>query len=185
MISTIAILAAATHVESEGPIGEITRTFHITWPLFISQVVSFLIVAFLLKKFAFGPIQKMLEERRARIASGEEKLKVIERQLAESVETTAAAIAKANEEALRMVNEAKVGAAAYSEQKSQEAIANAQAILTKAEAAAKADRDKLIGELKTEFGRMVALTTSQVTGKVLTDDDQRRINDQALANVEG
>ncbi len=185
MISTFDILAAATHVESEGALGEITRTFNITWPLFISQCVSFLIVAFLLKKFAFGPIQAMLEERRGRIAAGEEKLKVIERQLAESVQTTAAAIAKANDEAVRMVEEAKAGAATFSEQKAQEAISSAQTILAKAEAAAKADRDRLIAELKTEFGRMVALTTSQVTGKVLTADDQKRINEEALAKVEG
>lgn len=186
MFSTFDILAvAAAHDASEGPLGEITRTFHVTWPLLISQCVSFLIVAFLLKKFAFGPVQAMLEERRARIASGEEKLKVIERQLAESVQTTAAAIAKANDEAVRMVEEAKVGAASFSEQKAQEAISSAQSILAKAEAAAKADRDRLIAELKSEFGRMVALTTSQVTGKVLTDDDQKRINEEALAKVEG
>lgn len=184
MISTFDILAVATHVESEGPLGEITRTFHITWPLFISQVVSFLIVAFLLKKFAFGPVQAMLEQRRSRIAGGEEKLKLIERQLAESEATTAAAIAQANADAVRLINEAKQGAAAFSEQKSQEAINQAQQILAKAEAAAKADRDRLTTELKREFGRLVATTTSQVTGKVLTDEDQKRINEDALAKVE-
>lgn len=185
MISTLDILAAATRVESEGALGEITRTFQITWPLLISQVVSFLIVAVLLKKFAFGPIQAMLEERKARIASGEEKLKLIERQLADSVQTTALAIAKANDEAIRMVQEAKAGAATFSEQKAQEAISSAQTILAKAEAAATADRDRLIAELKSEFGRMVAMTTSQVTGKILTTDDQKRINEDALTRVEG
>ena len=185
MISTLDILAAATRVESEGALGEIMRTFHVTWPLLISQAVSFLIVAVLLKKFAFGPIQKMLEERRARIISGEEKLKLIERQLADSVQTTASAIAKANDEAVRMVQEAKAGAATFSEQKAQEAISSAQTILAKAEAAATADRDRLIAELKSEFGRMVAMTTSQVTGKILTTDDQKRINEDALTRVEG
>lgn len=185
MISTFDLLAAATTAESEGALGEITRTFHVTWPLLISQVVSFLIVAFLLKKFAFGPIQTMLEERRERIASGEEKLKLIERQLADSVQTTATAIAKANDEAVRMVKEAKTGASIFSEQKAQEAISNAQSILAKAEAAATADRDRLIAELKSEFGRMVAMTTSQVTGKILTPEDQKRINEDALAKVEG
>lgn len=185
MISILEILAATPVVESESVVGEITRTFNITWPLFISQCVSFLVVAFLLKKFAFGPIQAMLEQRRSRIAEGENKLKLIERQLAESEQTTAAAIAKANDEAVRMINEAKQGAAALSEQSSQEAIAQAQQILAKAEAAAKADRDRLSLELKREFGRLVAATTSQVTGKVLNADDQKRINEDALARVEG
>jgi F-type H+-transporting ATPase subunit b len=184
MISTINILATATQDGSGNVLEQITRNFHITWPLFISQCISFIIVAILLKKFAFGPIQKMLDERRERIAAGEAKLKQIEKQLADSEANTAAAIAKANAEAVRLVDEAKAGAATFSEQKSQEAITNAQQILVKAEAAAKADRERLSTELKREFGRLVAATTSQVTGKILNADDQKRINEDALAKVE-
>lgn len=174
----------ATVAENPGVLENISKTFGLNTPFFIAQVVNFVLVIIVLKVYAFGPIQKILEERRARIASGEEKIKLIERQLADSVETTSAAIAKANEEAIRMVTEAKQGAAAFTEQKAQEAISSAQQILAKAEAAAKADRDKLIAELKREFGRLVATTTSQVTGKVLTADDQKRINEDALAKIE-
>jgi F-type H+-transporting ATPase subunit b len=148
-------------------------------------VINFFIVIWVLKKFAFGPIQTMLEQRRARIAEGEEKIKQIEQQLAESAQTTAAAIAKANEEAVRLIDEARQGATAFTEQKAQEAIAQAQQILAKAETAAKADRDRLALELKREFGRLVTATTARVTGKVLTADDQKRINEDALAQVEG
>jgi F-type H+-transporting ATPase subunit b len=179
MTSLLAVAA-----ETPGVLENISKTFGLNWPFFIAQVLNFILVIVVLKKFAFGPIQQMLEERRARIASGEEKIKLIERQLAESVETTNAAIAKANDEAVRMVNEAKQGAAAFTEQKAQEAISSAQNILAKAEAAALADRERLSGELKREFGRLVAATTAQVTGKVLTADDQRRINEDALAKVE-
>jgi F-type H+-transporting ATPase subunit b len=178
------ILANVPAAPSDGVVGEIMKTFNVTWPLFISQCISFLLVAILLKKFAFGPVQTMLELRRGKISAGEEKLKHIEKQLAESEATTAAAIAKANEEAVRLINEAKQGASMFSEQKSQEAIAQAQQILAKAEAAARADRDRLNLELKREFGRLVAATTSQVTGKILNSDDQKRINEDALAKVE-
>ena len=44
---------------------------------------------------------------------------------------------------------------------------------------------KMQADLKKQFGRLVASTTAQVTGKVLTDDDQKRINEEALAKVEG
>lgn len=181
------ILATAEAVTSDAanPASELLGNFGVNWPMFIAQLVNVVLVFIVLKKFAFGPVQNMLAERRNRIAEGEEKLKRIEKQLAESAETTAAAIAKANEEAVRMINEAKQGAAAFTEQKAQEAIAQAQQILAKAEIAAKADRDRLSGELKREFGRLVAATASQVTGKVLTDDDQRRINEEALAKVQG
>lgn len=187
MFDSINVLAAAAEAapSSGNPLENIVKTFHVEWPLLIAQIINILIVLFVLKKFAFGPIVAMLEQRRARIATGEEKLKQIEKQLAESEANTAAAIAKANEEAVRLINEAKQGAATFTEQKSQEAIAQAQQILAKAETAAKADRDRLTTELKREFGRLVAQTTSQVTGKVLTPEDQKRINEDALAQVEG
>ena len=56
--------------------------------------------------------------------------------------------------------------------------------LAKAEEAAKSERDKMHAALKKEFGRLVASTTAQVTGKVLTDEDQKRINEEALAEVD-
>jgi F-type H+-transporting ATPase subunit b len=180
------ILAAAGVAEGLKETGlAIKEQFGLQGQLFFSQAIGFLIFAGVLYKFAFGPIQAMLEQRRTRIAEGEEKLKSIERQLAESEATTAAALAKANDDAVRLIHEAKLGAASFSEQKAQEAISQAQKILSKAEAAAKAERDLLHAELKREFGRLVAVTTSQVTGKVLNADDQRRINEDALAKVEG
>ena len=174
-------LAAAA--ENPNALEALSKTFGLHGAFFVAQVVNFFLVILVLKKFAFGPIQQMLEQRRARIVAGEEKLKQIEKQLAESESTTAAAIAKANEDAVRLINEAKDGAAAFTEQKAQEAISQAQQILAKAEAAASADRERIATELKREFGRLVASTTSQVTGKVLTAADQSRINDEALAKV--
>lgn len=177
------LAAAAPAAESQGVIGDITTSFKVYWPQLVSQFVSFAIVIFLLKKFAFGPVQAMLEQRRNRIEEGEEKLKRIEKQLAESEATTAAAIATANEESQRLIAEAKEGAAALTETKTQEAIANAQQILAKAEAAGNADRERISTELKREFGRLVAATTTQVTGKVLSPEDQQRLNDEAISKV--
>jgi len=184
MTPILDILAAtAPAIESEGVVQDISRTFKVYWPQLFSQFVTFAIVIALLRIFAFRPLQAMLDQRRERIAAGEEKLKRIEKQLAESEATTAATIAKANADALRLIEEAKQGAAAFTEQKAQEAIASAQQILAKAEAAANADRERISAELKREFGRLVAATTSQVTGKVLTEEDQRRINAEALTKV--
>ena len=179
-----AILASAGVVSDLKAVGQnLHEQFGLHGQLLVSQMIGFATFAFLLKKFAFGPIQAMLEQRRDRIAAGEEKLKRIEQQLADSEVTTAAAIAKANEDALRLIKEAREGAVIFSEQKSQEAIASAQKILAKAEAAGNADRERISLELKREFGRLVAATTSQVTGKVLTPEDQSRINEEALAKV--
>jgi F-type H+-transporting ATPase subunit b len=165
--------------------GGMLGPFGFNGPLLIAQLINFILVIFVLKKFAFGPIQQMLEQRRARIAEGEEKLKRIEKQLADSEEQTAAAIAEANQEAQRLIDEARDSAASLSETKAREAMDHAQQILAKAEAAAKAERQQIAAELKKEFGKLVASTTAQVTGKVLAEEDKQRINQDALAKVEG
>ena len=175
--------AVAEHA-AQAPEQGIFQTFKILPELFIPQVISFLIVAILLKKFAFGPVQAMLEQRKQRISDGEAKLKQIEKQLAESAQHTAEVIAKANADAKRMIEEAKSSASVLTEQKAQEAIATAQNIIAKAEAAARAERAQLAADLKREFGRLVATTAQQATGGKLTADQQRAINEESLARVE-
>ena len=174
MSSIIAAEASASFFE----------TFGVNWPFFIAQLVNFAIVLFVLKKFAFGPLQELLEQRKNRIAEGEEKLKRIEQQLADSEEATQATIDKANAEAQRLITEAQENAEAFSEKKAQEATSSAQNILAKAQEAAKAEQGAMRAELKKEFGRLIASTTASVTGKVLNDDDKKRINEEALASVE-
>ena len=174
-----------TLLASGGIISDLTEPFGVSWISFGAQVVNFIIVIIVLKKFAFGPILAMLEQRSKRIAEGEEKLKRIETQLADSEESTAAALEKANNDAKRLIEEAKESAATLSEEKTQEAIAKAQDILVKAQANAKAERDQMVTELKADFGKLVAATTASVTGKVLTAEDNKRINQEALASVEG
>lgn len=177
-------LAVVADTGAEAGKTGLLETFHVSWPYFIAQLVNFIIVILVLKKFAFGPIQAMLEQRKNRIAEGEEKLKRIEQQLADSEKSTQEAIDKANADAQRLITEAQENAAVLSEKKAQEAAASAQNVLAKAQEAAKTEQTAMRAELKKEFGRLIASTTASVTGKVLNDDDKKRINEEALSSVE-
>ncbi len=61
-------LLAAAAAGGGGLIGDTAATFGVTWQLFISQVISFCIVAFLLHRFAYKTILTVLDERKQRIA---------------------------------------------------------------------------------------------------------------------
>jgi len=159
------------------------ETFGVNWPFFIAQLLNFILVLFVLKKFAFGPIQEILEKRRTRIADGEAKLEEIEQKLADSEKEKLALLEKANADSKRLIGEARESAAALSEKKAQEAVSQAQAILAKAQEAAKAERATMAAELKQEFGRLVVATTSQVTGKTLDEKDQKRLNEEAVSSI--
>lgn len=178
------VYLAAVDAGADAAKSGLLETFRVDWPYFAAQFINFIIVILVLKKFAFGPIQAMLEQRKNRIAEGEEKLKRIEEQLADSEKATQAAIDKANADAQRLISEAQENATILTEKKAQEAASSAQNILAKAQEAAKAEQNVMRAELKQEFGRLIASTTASVTGKVLNDDDQKRINEEALSSVE-
>lgn len=159
------------------------ETFGFSAWLFFSQVISFSIVAFLLQKFAYKPILNVLEERRKRIAEGLANAEKIKQQLAESEQRVSDILAKANADAQKMIEEARTGAQALADKRSQQAIAEAEQIIAKAREATTIEREKTLAELKREVGRLVINTTAKVTGKVLTADDQKRLSDEAAREV--
>ena len=83
-----------------------------------------------------------------------------------------------------MIDEAKASASVLTEQKAQEAVAQAQGIIAKAEAAARAERAQISADLKREFGRLVATTAQQATGGKLSAEQQRQINEESLTRVQ-
>ncbi|MEM9282036.1 MAG: F0F1 ATP synthase subunit B [Verrucomicrobiota bacterium] len=161
----------------------ILETFGLAWPKFLSQVFIVLIVYFILSKYAFGPVLAMLEARRQRIADGEENLKKIESELEKAEEKVQGMLDEANADAERLISEARESAEAVRSQKTQEAIKEAQGIIEKAREASKLEHEKAMNELKSDFGRLVIDATSKVTGKVLDESDQKRINEETAGQV--
>jgi F-type H+-transporting ATPase subunit b len=164
---------------AEGGLVDIARStgeqFGFNTSLFVSQLISFLIVAFLLWKFAYKPIQTVLETRRAEIAQGLANADKIKQQLAETEATRQKVLADANVQANRLIEEARQAAAKVQEQETQRAIATAEQIIAKAREAAALDHEKMLQDLKREIGQLVVRTTAQVAGKILTMDDQKRL----------
>ena len=172
----IAILAASDIGDMVRETGE---TFGFDLKIFLSQVISFVIVALVLRQFAYKPILKVLEERRQRIAEGLLNAEKIKQQLAEAEQRHAEILAKANAQAQKMIDEARESAAHVAERKQQEAIVAAEQIVAKAREASAIEHERTMVELKRELGRLVVDTTAKVTGKVLTSEDQRRLQEEA------
>ena len=151
--------------------------------LFFSQVISFVIVAILLRRFAYKPILNVLEERRRRIEEGQLNAEKIKRQLDEAEKRYSDILAKANVEAQKMIDEARESSAHLAERKQQEAIAAAEQIIAKAREASAIEHERTMDSLKQELGRLVVDTTAKVTGKVLTPEDQQRLQEEAMSQL--
>jgi F-type H+-transporting ATPase subunit b len=162
---------------------EILHSLGFEWPNFIAQVIVFILVLAILKKYAFGPVTEVLEERRRRIAESEANFDKTRAALAMAEDERQTIIARAHADADRLMKEAQQAAAVERERRSKEALAEAAAIIVKAREASKLEHDRALADLKHDFGRLVINTTAKVTGKVLTADDHARINAEATAQI--
>lgn len=164
-------------------ITQIFTTFGVTWPKFIAQVVLFLIVYGVLSKFAFGPIIKMLEERRRRIEEGQLNAEKIKQELAEAQIRYQEILHKANSEAQAIIEEARASGEALTQRQTQEAIRAAEDILTKARVEIEQEQKKMVADVKKHMIGLVVNTTAKVTGKVLTDADQKRLSEETASQL--
>ncbi len=159
-------------------VGGIAKTFGVNWQLFISQLIAFIVVALVLKKFAYKPVLDMLEQRRERIAQAEANAEKIQLELAETKTERDKVLAEANQKAEQLIADAKEAARQVGEAEGQKAVKQAEEIIRKAREATEADRDRMMAELRAEIGRLVVDTTAKVSGKVLTSEDQQRLIDE-------
>jgi len=150
----------------------------IDWRILITQLISFSIVFFILWRFAYKPIFTMLQLRREKIAEGLANTEKIKAKLAKTEVDRQTVLAQAGEMADKMIEEARAAAARVREVETQKAIAAAEQIVIKAREAAAQDHTRMLAELKREVGRLVVQTTTTVTGKILTPEDQRRLAEE-------
>lgn len=171
------LLAAAN------PAAEIAEKFGFNQQLFFMHVVGFAIVAFAMHRWAYKPLLKMLDDRKARIAQSVADAEQIKRDLANAQAKAEELIQQAAAQANKIIEEARAAAARITETETQKAVAAAQDIVNKARQASEAELARMKGELRREVGRLVADTAAKVTGKVLTTDDQQRLIEEANRQV--
>jgi len=157
---------------------ETLQSMGIQWPKLIAQAINFAIVLFILWRWAYRPVFAMLDARREKIAEAMANADKIKADLAQTEAERRDILAKAGDQANKLIEEARAAAARVREQETQKAVATAEQILVKAREAAVQDHNRMLQELKREVGRLVVQTTATVTGKVLTPEDQRRLAEE-------
>jgi len=158
---------------------EILKQFGVDWPHFIAQLILFLIVYFVLNRFAFAPLLKILEERRKRIEEGQLNAEKIKKQLAEAELRYQEILRKANDDAQVMIDESRKNNEAFSQREMEKAVKESATIVERARHEIASERNRMVDEVKREMVSLVVKTTAQVAGKVLSPEDHKRLSEEA------
>lgn len=152
--------------------------------LMIWTLIAFGITFFVLRKYAFGPIQRTIDERRERIRKAVEEADNARREARELLEQHRAMIASAKSEAGEILAEARKVGDAQIERVKDEAEADRQRRLEETKRQIEAETKRSLDLIRSEVADLTLLATARVTGKVLDTEDQRRLIDEAIAELD-
>jgi F-type H+-transporting ATPase subunit b len=156
----------------------------VTPGLMIWTIVLFLITLWFLKRFAFGPIQKMIDDRRARILLTLEEADHAREEARRLLEEHRQLMAQARADAEAILTEARRIADSQRERVKEEADADRTRRLEETRREIAAETQRALEQIRREVADLTLLATAKVTGKVLDSDDQRRLISEAIAGLD-
>ncbi len=152
--------------------------------LMIWTVVCFLITLFVLKRFAFGPIQSMLDERRDRIRRSIEEAENARRESRKLLEEHRALIGQARGQAEQILAEARKVAESQRRRVKEETEADRLRRLEETRRQIEAETHRALEQIRAEVADLTLVATAKVTGKVLDDADHRRLIEDAIGDLD-
>ncbi len=176
-----AFLAAADPAAASEASGlvVIADKFGLQPQIILAQAVNFLVVAYVLWRFAIKPVVATVDERQARIAEGLQNAEEMKLRLEEAEKEKENTLRDASVEAQRIVKEAQEQAKAKVDLSVDEARRATEDIMRRAEESIEADRKKMFEETRAEIARLVVLTSSRVLDRELSDDERQRFTESA------
>ena len=152
--------------------------------LMIWTIVCFALTFFVLRKYAFGPVQKMIDQRRARIREAIEEADKARAEARKLLEEHRAMLQSARGDAEQILAEARRVADSQRERMKEELEAERQRRLEDTTKQIEAETRRALEQIRAEVADLTVIATSKVTGKVLTDDDHRRLIDDAISELD-
>jgi F-type H+-transporting ATPase subunit b len=152
--------------------------------LMIWTLVSFAITFWVLKRYAFGPIQKLIDERRERIRQSVEEADRVREEARSLLEEHKQLIGQARTEAESILAEARRIAEAQHQRMRDETEEERQRRLEETERQIDQAKVQALTELRQAVAVLSLEAAEKITRKSLTDADQKRLIDEALAEID-
>jgi F-type H+-transporting ATPase subunit b len=152
--------------------------------LMVWTIVCFGITFFVLRRFAFGPIQKIIDERRQRIRSSIEEAENARTEARRLLEEHRALIGQARGQAEQILSEARKVGESMARRVKEETEADRQRRLEETRRQIEAETQRALEQIRTEVAELTLIATTKVTGKVLEDADHKRLIDDAIRDLD-
>ena len=152
--------------------------------LMIWTVICFAIAFLVLRKFAFGPIQGVIDERRKRIRDALEEAERSREEARRLLEEHRSLLGRARSDAEEILAEGRKVAEAQRQRMKDETEAERQRRLEETSRQIQAETTRALEQIRAEVADLTLLATAKVTGKALDEADHRRLIDEAISELD-
>jgi F-type H+-transporting ATPase subunit b len=156
----------------------------VTPGLMIWTIVCFLITLFVLKRFAFGPIQTAIDQRRDRIRQSLDEADHAREEARRLLEEHRKLISSAQGDAEEILSEARRVADANERRMREELEADRQRRLEETRKQIEAETRRALEQIRLEVVDLSLLAASKVTRKSLDDADHKRLIEEAVGELD-
>lgn len=164
--------------------GDLIEKLGIDPLLLVAQIVNFLILLYLLKRFLYKPVVQMLQKRSRRVEKSLAKAKQAEEDAARSQQEYDQKISAGVNEANQIVDKAKAEAEKVRAELIDKANNEAEKIMAKARLEMNQEKEKLMTELRQETADLATLVATRILSKDLDEAAQRRLIDSAMSEID-
>ena len=152
---------------------------------FVFELVSFLIIMWVLYKYVIPPINAAMTERQEKIKAQFDEAAQLKADAEASEKEHQAQLADARAEASRIREEAREQGAQIIAQHREQAQAEAERVTSNAQAQLEVDRAQALSQLKAEVGTIATTLAGRIVGESLDDDArQKRSVERFIAELE-
>src|SRR5215831_7557521 len=150
--------------------------------LIIWTLVAFLVVFFILKKFAWPAILGGLKKREQTIADSLATAEKIKSEMAQMKSENEALLAKAREERAQLLKEARETKDKIINEAKEQSKIEANKIITEAQAAINTQKMAALTDVKNQVGKLVVEVSEKLLRKELENKDAQEAHIKGLVN---
>ena len=166
------------------PLAESNPLISISLGVMIWTLIAFLVTLYVLNKVAFPRIAEALDRRRKAIDDSIESAQRTKVEADELLEEYRARLKEAREQADDIVSRARKAAESLQDDSKAQATQQREELMAAARRDIQAETRRSLEEIRKEVANLTVLATEKVTRKSLTGDDQKRLVEEALSEVD-
>jgi len=156
----------------------------VTPGLMIWTVICFLISLYVLKRYAFGPIQKLIDERRERIRQSIDEADTAREEARRLLEEHRRLIGQAKTQAEEILTESRRVAETNDRRMREETEADRQRRLEDIRRQIDAETRKALEQIRAEVADLSLIAAEKVVGRSFDDEAHRRLIEEAVGELD-